>query len=154
MCAAASSTIKPPTHHKPATSPRVPRMCVFTVCDCVSSLQMGATHRDKPLPLPPSLRELPPPPPPPERPLRARPGLQTSEETPALDPPTSPPGPPTTWSPRPATKAPPALSSTAQGGELSGEGSKPQSATNDHLLSGCQVWSSADGRCGGQAVTQ
>uniref|UniRef100_A0A665TKJ8 E3 ubiquitin-protein ligase CBL n=1 Tax=Echeneis naucrates TaxID=173247 RepID=A0A665TKJ8_ECHNA len=93
-----------------------------------SSLSMPATHRDKPLPLPPALRELPPPPPP-ERPslvgqdsrLQRRP-LPSTPDQPA-------------WAsnymvPRPATKASSALSSMSQSSETSGEGLKPQSATN------------------------
>uniref|UniRef100_A0AAX7UC74 E3 ubiquitin-protein ligase CBL n=1 Tax=Astatotilapia calliptera TaxID=8154 RepID=A0AAX7UC74_ASTCA len=70
-----------------------------------ATVKMVATHRDKPLPLPPALRE-PPPPPPPERPslvgqesrLERRP-LPSTLDQPA-------------WAanymvPRPATKAPP-----------------------------------------------
>lgn len=90
--------------------------------------QMAATHRDKPLPLPPALRELPPPPPP-ERPslvgqdsrLQRRP-LPSTPDQPA-------------WAsnymvPRPVTKALSALSSSPQSNGASGEGSKPQAATN------------------------
>uniref|UniRef100_A0A671W4N7 E3 ubiquitin-protein ligase CBL n=1 Tax=Sparus aurata TaxID=8175 RepID=A0A671W4N7_SPAAU len=89
---------------------------------------MVATHRDKPLPLPPALRELPPPPPP-ERPslvgqdsrLQRRPLPSTPDQS--------------AWAsnymvPRPATKALSALSSTPQSNGTSGEGSKPQAATN------------------------
>ncbi|XP_053702289.1 E3 ubiquitin-protein ligase CBL-like isoform X1 [Synchiropus splendidus] len=90
--------------------------------------QMAATHRDKPLPLPPALRELPPPPPP-ERPslvgqdsrLQRRP-LPSTPDQPA-------------WAsnymvPRPATKAPPAVSTIHQSNGACGEGIKPQAATN------------------------
>uniref|UniRef100_A0A665TJJ0 E3 ubiquitin-protein ligase CBL n=1 Tax=Echeneis naucrates TaxID=173247 RepID=A0A665TJJ0_ECHNA len=93
-----------------------------------ATAKMPATHRDKPLPLPPALRELPPPPPP-ERPslvgqdsrLQRRP-LPSTPDQPA-------------WAsnymvPRPATKASSALSSMSQSSETSGEGLKPQSATN------------------------
>lgn len=89
---------------------------------------MSATHRDKPLPLPPALRELPPPPPP-ERPsmvgqdsrLQRRPLPSTPDQP--------------SWAanymvPRPATKALSALPSTPQSNGTSGEGSKPQAATN------------------------
>ncbi|XP_037323564.2 E3 ubiquitin-protein ligase CBL-like [Pungitius pungitius] len=90
--------------------------------------KMAATHRDKPLPLPPALRELPPPPPP-ERPslvgqdcrLQRRPLPSTPDQA--------------SWAsnymvPRPATKAPPALSAAPPNNGSSGEGSKPQAATN------------------------
>lgn len=96
----------------------------FSLLFCFLS-QMAATHRDKPLPLPPALRELPPPPPP-ERPsqdtrLQRRP-LPSTPDQPA-------------WAsnymvPRPVTKAPTALSSVPQSNGTSGEGSKPQTATN------------------------
>lgn len=90
--------------------------------------QMAATHRDKPLPLPPSLRELPPPPPP------ERPSLLGQDSRLQRRPlPCTPDQPP--WAanymvPRPATKAPSALSTTPQSNGTSGEGSKLQSATN------------------------
>ncbi|KAF0023029.1 hypothetical protein F2P81_025010 [Scophthalmus maximus] len=94
-----------------------------------ATAKIPATHRDKPLPLPPALRELPPPPPP-ERPslvgqdsrLQRRP-LPSTPDQPA-------------WAanymvPRPATKVPPASSAASQSGDTGGEGgSKPQSATN------------------------
>ncbi|KAG7217051.1 hypothetical protein INR49_027590 [Caranx melampygus] len=93
-----------------------------------ATAKIAATHRDKPLPLPPALRELPPPPPP-ERPslvgqdsrLQRRPLPSTPDQA--------------AWAsnymvPRPATKALSALSSPAQSMEASGEASKPQSATN------------------------
>ncbi|KAM4545651.1 E3 ubiquitin-protein ligase CBL-like isoform 2-T2 [Odontesthes bonariensis] len=89
---------------------------------------IAATHRDKPLPPPPAVRELPPPPPP-ERPsmviqdsrLQRRP-LPSTPDQPA-------------WAsnymvPRPATKAPSALSSTPQSNGTNGEASKPHAATN------------------------
>ncbi|XP_056262448.1 E3 ubiquitin-protein ligase CBL-like [Pseudoliparis swirei] len=90
--------------------------------------KMAATHRDKPLPLPPTLRELPPPPPP-ERPslvgqdsrLQRRPLPSTPDQA--------------AWAsnymvPRPATKVLSALSPIPQNNGTSGEGSKPQAATN------------------------
>uniref|UniRef100_A0A8C2YXB3 E3 ubiquitin-protein ligase CBL n=1 Tax=Cyclopterus lumpus TaxID=8103 RepID=A0A8C2YXB3_CYCLU len=88
-----------------------------------STPQMAATHRDKPLPLPPALRELPPPPPP-ERPslvgqdsrLQRRPLPSTPDQA--------------AWAsnymvPRPATKALSAASSSSgpQNNGTSGEGS-------------------------------
>lgn len=89
---------------------------------------MAATHRDKPLPLPPALRELPPPPPP-ERPslvgqdsrLQRRP-LPSTPDQPA-------------WAanymvPRPVTKALPTVSTPPQSSGANGEGSKLQAATN------------------------
>ncbi|XP_071783068.1 E3 ubiquitin-protein ligase CBL-like [Centroberyx gerrardi] len=93
-----------------------------------ATAKMPAPHRDKPLPLPPALRELPPPPPP-ERPslagqdsrLQRRP-LPSTPDQPA-------------WAanymvPRPVTKAPTALASTSQSNGSSGEGGKPPVATN------------------------
>ncbi|KAF3705860.1 E3 ubiquitin-protein ligase CBL [Channa argus] len=93
-----------------------------------ATAKMTATHRDKPLPLPPALRELPPPPPP-ERPsmvgqdsrLQRRP-LPSTPDQPA-------------WAanymvPRPATKALSGLSTIPQSSATSGEGHKVQSATN------------------------
>ena len=90
--------------------------------------QVAATHRDKPLPLPPAMRELPPPPPP-ERPslvcqdsrLQRRPLPSTPDHS--------------AWTsnymvPRPVTKALSALSSSPQSPRTSTEGSKPQAATN------------------------
>ncbi|XP_077448201.1 E3 ubiquitin-protein ligase CBL-like isoform X2 [Stigmatopora argus] len=90
--------------------------------------KMGATHRDKPLPLPPAHRELPPPPPP------ERPSLATSDSRLQRRPLPSTPDTPA-WSanymvPRPVCKAPAAaatLPPTPQGGA---ESSKAQAATN------------------------
>ncbi|XP_068600552.1 E3 ubiquitin-protein ligase CBL-like [Brachionichthys hirsutus] len=90
-----------------------------------ATAKMAATHRDKPLPLPPALRELPPPPPP-ERPslvgqdsrLQRRP-LPSTPDHPA-------------WAsnymvPRPVSKAPP---SAPQSNGASVEGGGAQAATN------------------------
>ncbi|XP_029924687.1 E3 ubiquitin-protein ligase CBL-like [Myripristis murdjan] len=93
-----------------------------------ATTKMPAAHRDKPLPLPPALRELPPPPPP-ERPTLAcqdsrvqrRPLPSTPDQT--------------SWAsnymvPRPVTKAPSALASTPQSSGTSAEAGKPPAATN------------------------
>uniref|UniRef100_A0A7N6FI93 E3 ubiquitin-protein ligase CBL n=1 Tax=Anabas testudineus TaxID=64144 RepID=A0A7N6FI93_ANATE len=93
-----------------------------------SSHSVAATHRDKPLPLPPALRELPPPPPP------ERPSLVGQDSRLQRRPLPSTPDQPS-WAanymvPRPATKAPSALSTAPQSNGTSGEGSKLQSATN------------------------
>ncbi|XP_029303985.1 E3 ubiquitin-protein ligase CBL-like isoform X2 [Cottoperca gobio] len=113
--------------------PVPPRLDLLPQRPCSSQAQgatakIAATHRDKPLPLPPSLRELPPPPPP-ERPslvgqdsrLQRRP-LPSTPDQPA-------------WAsnymvPRPATKVLPALSSSPQSNGTSAEGSKTPAATN------------------------
>uniref|UniRef100_A0A1A7XRW0 E3 ubiquitin-protein ligase CBL n=2 Tax=Iconisemion striatum TaxID=60296 RepID=A0A1A7XRW0_9TELE len=92
-----------------------------------ASVKIAATHRDKPLPPPPGLRELPPPPPP-ERPSLA--GQDSRFQRRPL--PSTPDQP--AWAanymvPRPATKAPSALSSVPQS-STNGEGAKPQVATN------------------------
>uniref|UniRef100_A0A3P8QSR3 E3 ubiquitin-protein ligase CBL n=1 Tax=Astatotilapia calliptera TaxID=8154 RepID=A0A3P8QSR3_ASTCA len=100
----------------------------------LSALSQGATakvstrlttHRDKPLPLPPALRELPPPPPP------ERPSLVGQESRLQRRPLPSTPDQPA-WAanymvPRPATKAP---SSIPQSNGAGAEGSKPQTAIN------------------------
>lgn len=88
--------------------------------------QVAATHRDKPLPLPPALRELPPPPPPERPPLVGQDSRLQRRPLPST--PDQP-----TWAgnymvPRPATKAPPAVSSIHQSNGA--EGIKPQAATN------------------------
>lgn len=92
---------------------------------------MVVTHRDKPLPLPPALRELPPPPPP------ERPSLVGQESRLQRRPLPSTPDQPA-WAanymvPRPATKAPSALSALSaipQSNGAGAEGSKPQTAIN------------------------
>uniref|UniRef100_A0A3Q1IB68 E3 ubiquitin-protein ligase CBL n=1 Tax=Anabas testudineus TaxID=64144 RepID=A0A3Q1IB68_ANATE len=93
-----------------------------------ATAKVAATHRDKPLPLPPALRELPPPPPP------ERPSLVGQDSRLQRRPLPSTPDQPS-WAanymvPRPATKAPSALSTAPQSNGTSGEGSKLQSATN------------------------
>ncbi|XP_044227294.1 E3 ubiquitin-protein ligase CBL-like isoform X1 [Thunnus albacares] len=93
-----------------------------------ATAKMAATHRDKPLPLPPALRELPPPPPP------ERPSLGSQDSRLQRRPLPSTPDHPA-WAanymvPRPVTKAPSAMSSIPQSNGTGGEGSKPQAATN------------------------
>uniref|UniRef100_A0A669DSF6 E3 ubiquitin-protein ligase CBL n=1 Tax=Oreochromis niloticus TaxID=8128 RepID=A0A669DSF6_ORENI len=95
-----------------------------------ATAKMVATHRDKPLPLPPALRELPPPPPP------ERPSLVGQESRLQRRPLPSTPDQPA-WAanymvPRPATKAPLAPSSIPQSNGAGAEGSKPQTAINAH----------------------
>ncbi|KAM4620746.1 E3 ubiquitin-protein ligase CBL-like isoform 2-T2 [Polymixia lowei] len=94
-----------------------------------ATAKIPAPHRDKPLPLPPALRELPPPPPP-ERPsplpahdtrLQRRPLPSTPDQ----------PG----WAanymvPRPVAKTPSALGSAPQSNGASTEGGKTPVATN------------------------
>uniref|UniRef100_A0A8C4EVR5 E3 ubiquitin-protein ligase CBL n=1 Tax=Dicentrarchus labrax TaxID=13489 RepID=A0A8C4EVR5_DICLA len=86
------------------------------------------THRDKPLPLPPALRELPPPPPP------DRPSLVVQDSRLQRRPLPSTPDQPA-WAsnymvPRPVSKALTSVSSCPQSNGTSGEGSKPTAATN------------------------
>lgn len=89
---------------------------------------MTANHRDKPLPVPPALRELPPPPPP------ERPSLASQDSKLQRRPLPSTPDQPA-WAvnymvPRSIAKAPSVLSSMPQSNGASGEGGKPQVATN------------------------
>lgn len=104
----------------------------------VSPIQAASNHKDKPLPLPPALRDLPPPPPPDRphaapttsdgrlqrRPLPSTPGEQLRDKL--------PPAPPnrslTDWNSRPVPKAPvssssssPLTSASAQGSALGGD---------------------------------
>ncbi|KAM8900429.1 E3 ubiquitin-protein ligase CBL-like isoform 2-T2 [Spinachia spinachia] len=90
--------------------------------------KMAATHRDKPLPPPPALRELPPPPPP-ERPCLVGQDCRLGRR-PLPSTPDQASWPSNYMVPRPATKAPPALSAAPPNNGSSGEGSKPQAATN------------------------
>ncbi|KAM7373935.1 hypothetical protein PAMP_006619 [Pampus punctatissimus] len=86
--------------------------------------KMAATHRDKPLPMLPALRELPPRPPSlvgQDSRLQRRP-LPSTPDQPA-------------WAsnymvPRPVAKGPSAQPSTPQSNGTGGEGNKPQAATN------------------------
>ncbi|CAJ1063339.1 E3 ubiquitin-protein ligase CBL-like [Xyrichtys novacula] len=91
--------------------------------------KMSATHRDKPLPLPPALRELPPPPPP------ERPSLLGQDSRLQWRPLPSTPDQPS-WAanymvPRPVAKTTlSSLSPIPQSNGTSREGIKPQAATN------------------------
>uniref|UniRef100_A0A3P9QF72 E3 ubiquitin-protein ligase CBL n=1 Tax=Poecilia reticulata TaxID=8081 RepID=A0A3P9QF72_POERE len=92
-------------------------------------------HKDKPLPLPPALRDLPPPPPPdrphaggaapearhPRRPLPCTPGEPLRDKL----PPTPPNRPMADWNSRPVPKAPTPSSSSAGVRELSNRHSLP-----------------------------
>lgn len=86
-------------------------------------LQAASHHKDKPLPLPPALRDLPPPPPP-DRPhstgtasdgrLQRRPLPSTPGEPPRDKLPPAPPNRPLTdWNSRPVPKAPASSSSSS-----------------------------------------
>uniref|UniRef100_A0A672ZEH3 E3 ubiquitin-protein ligase CBL n=1 Tax=Sphaeramia orbicularis TaxID=375764 RepID=A0A672ZEH3_9TELE len=93
-----------------------------------ATARMAATYRDKPLPLPPALRELPPPPPP------ERPSLVSQDTRLQKRPLPSTPDQPS-WAanymvPRPVVKAASALPSIPQSNGANAEGSKPQAATN------------------------
>uniref|UniRef100_A0A8C8FZV7 E3 ubiquitin-protein ligase CBL n=1 Tax=Oncorhynchus tshawytscha TaxID=74940 RepID=A0A8C8FZV7_ONCTS len=101
-------------------------------------------HKDKPLPLPPALRDLPPPPPP-DRPLSAGPdgwlGRRPLPCTP-LGEPKLPPAPPNRnladWNPRPVPKAPgqpPSVGDTRGVRELSNRHSLPLALPS--VLDGC-----------------
>uniref|UniRef100_A0A4W5REE0 E3 ubiquitin-protein ligase CBL n=1 Tax=Hucho hucho TaxID=62062 RepID=A0A4W5REE0_9TELE len=101
-------------------------------------------HKDKPLPLPPALRDLPPPPPP-DRPLSAGPdgwlGRRPLPCTP-LGEPKLPPAPPNRnlvdWNPRPVPKAPgqpPGVGDTRGVRELSNRHSLPLALPS--ALDGC-----------------
>lgn len=89
----------------------------------VFPLQAASHHKDKPLPLPPALRDLPPPPPP-DRPhsagtasdgrLQRRPLPSTPGEPPRDKLPPAPPNRPLTdWNSRPVPKAPTSSSSSS-----------------------------------------
>ncbi|XP_029956559.1 E3 ubiquitin-protein ligase CBL-like [Salarias fasciatus] len=99
-----------------------------------AAAKMGATHRDKPLPLPPALRELPPPPPP-ERPSLAGPDSRL-QRRPLPSTPDQPAWASNYMVPRPPTKAPggpggpAAPASSPQGNGAVGDPAKPQAATN------------------------
>lgn len=100
-----------------------------------SYLQASAHHKDKPLPLPPALRDLPPPPPP-ERPHSAgadgrilrRPLPCTPGEPPRDKPPTPPNRCAADWNLRPVPKAPSQM--PAVGGETRGS----RELSNRHSL--------------------
>ncbi|XP_069565848.1 E3 ubiquitin-protein ligase CBL-like [Brachyistius frenatus] len=100
-----------------------------------AAAKIAATHRDKPLPLPPALRELPPPPPP------ERPSLVSQDSRLQRRPLPSTPDQPA-WAsnymvPRPATKVPPTTPTPPQSNGTGAEGGKPQVATNAvYCLSG------------------
>ncbi|XP_061754989.1 E3 ubiquitin-protein ligase CBL-like isoform X2 [Nerophis ophidion] len=126
MSRLACSKVERPASPVSQLPPVPPRLDLLQQRPCSSqqAAKMGATHRDKPLPLPPALRELPPPPPP-ERPsplagqdlrVQRRP-LPCTPDTPA-------------WAsnymvPRSVCKAPAAFSQSA-----GAEGGKAQAATN------------------------
>uniref|UniRef100_A0A8C6MJX8 E3 ubiquitin-protein ligase CBL n=1 Tax=Nothobranchius furzeri TaxID=105023 RepID=A0A8C6MJX8_NOTFU len=93
----------------------------------LTCIKIAATHRDKPLPPPPGLRELPPPPPP-ERPSLTGPDSRF-QRRPLPSTPDQPAWAANYMVPRPATKAPSALSSIPQS-STNGEAAKPQVATN------------------------
>lgn len=93
----------------------------------VCSPQIAALHRDKPLPLPPALRELPPPPPP-ERPSPLGPTEGRLQRRPL---PCTPPEP--NWAsnymvPRPVAKALPQTNGPSDGDSI--PRAKPLAATN------------------------
>lgn len=104
--------------------------CVVALPATLPPPQVSATHRDKPLPLPPALRELPPPPPP-ERPLL---GGQDSrlQRRPLPSTPDQPSWASNYMVPRPVNKvsvSPLPAAAAAHSGN-NGEGSKAQVATN------------------------
>lgn len=102
---------------------------------CVSPLQAASNHKDKPLPLPPALRDLPPPPPPdrphsggtgPDGRLQRRP-LPSTPGEPQRDklPPAPPNRPLADWNSRPVPKAPVSSSSSSPLTSTSTQGSGP-----------------------------
>uniref|UniRef100_A0A8C6MGV7 E3 ubiquitin-protein ligase CBL n=1 Tax=Nothobranchius furzeri TaxID=105023 RepID=A0A8C6MGV7_NOTFU len=116
-----------PVSQLPPVPPRLDLLQQRSSGSVVYTSQIAATHRDKPLPPPPGLRELPPPPPP-ERPSLTGPDSRF-QRRPLPSTPDQPAWAANYMVPRPATKAPSALSSIPQS-STNGEAAKPQVATN------------------------
>ncbi|KAK5858192.1 hypothetical protein PBY51_002356 [Eleginops maclovinus] len=134
MSRLACSKVERPPSPVSQLPPVPPRLDLLQQRPCSSqgaTAKISATHRDKPLPLPPALRELPPPPPP-ERPSPSLIGQDCRLQRRPL--PCTPAQP--AWAsnymvPRPATKVlPPSVSPLPPASQSNGDSIKPQVATN------------------------